>query len=75
MKILIYWLLNVAVNDMSAMYVTTHRCVGGMKSLTYGWALTFYTFDMFPCCIRPSTDVESPFIRLFPKNQAASIAQ
>ena len=33
------WLLNVTCNDISGIYVTAHRCAGGLKKkLTYGRA-------------------------------------
>ena len=31
------WLFNVTINDISVLYVTAHRCAGGLKrSWTYG---------------------------------------
>ena len=28
---LVYWLFNVTINDISVIYVTAHRCAGGLK--------------------------------------------
>ena len=27
----VIWLFNVTINDISVIYVTTHRCAGGLK--------------------------------------------
>ena len=27
----VYWLLNVTINNTSAIYMTTHRCAGGLN--------------------------------------------
>ena len=28
---MVYWLLNVTINDISVIYVTARRCAGGLK--------------------------------------------
>ena len=34
------WLFNVTINDISVIYVTAHRCAGGLKKLDLrsGWS-------------------------------------
>ena len=29
--VVVYWLFNVTINDISVLYVTAHRCAGGLK--------------------------------------------
>ena len=36
MFLLLDWLLNVTLNDISVIYLTAHRCAGGMKKLDQG---------------------------------------
>ena len=31
------WLFNVTINDISVIYVTIHRCAGGLKKLDLQW--------------------------------------
>ena len=31
--LLLNWLFNVTINDISVIYVTAHRCAGGLKKL------------------------------------------
>ena len=32
-EVKVNWLFNVTINDISVIYVTAHRCAGGMKKL------------------------------------------
>ena len=58
------WMLNDTCKDISVIYVTAHRCAGGLKKLDLTRAPTPLTFRR----VLQSTDTGLTFLLLFPEN-------
>ena len=70
MKRLMKWLYNFTINDISVIYMTAHRCAGGLKKTLDLWSGSqhnrhFIGFFNVPVQV-PTRD--HPFIRLFREN-------
>ena len=62
-----YWMLTVTSNDISVIYLTAHRCAGGLKKkldLWSGFQRHRHFVGLFNVPVQAPTR-DQPFIRLF----------